>query len=125
MSEYSELLEFIQKSGAKITELEEKVAKLEKEKGILTTKVASLEGEVSLKKEQIKNMADVCNNWHSQYSDCHSDKIELERQVEVLMNAIAVLSPKLAEEVQADFDDGIFGELLSYTRSRYRGGCCY
>lgn len=118
MSDYSDLLEFIQKSGAKILELEETIAQLERENGNLKSNVSRLEGKLETKKEQIKNLSDIADNWHSRYSEIHREKGQLEDTVEVLTNAIAILSPKLSEEIKEDLGEDMFSDLLNYTKRR-------
>lgn len=118
MSEYSELLEFIQKTGARVVEMQDQILSLAEENGRLQSKVERLEGKLEKKDEQIKNLSDVADNWHSRYSEIHREKGQLEDTVEVLTNAIAILSPKLSEEIKKDLGEDMFSDLLNYTKRR-------
>lgn len=118
MSEYSEILDYIQKSGAKLVELQDQIIALTEANGKLKSQIATLEGKVAKKEEQIKNLSDVANGWHHRYSEIHREKGQLEDTVEVLTNAIAILSPKLVEEIKEDIGEDMFSDLLNYTKRR-------
>lgn len=118
MSDYSELLGFIQETGARLVGLQDQIISLTKENGRLKSEVKRLEGKLETKDEQIKNLSDVADNWHSRYSEIHREKGQLEDTVEVLTNAIAILSPKLSEEIKEDLGEDMFSDLLNYTKRR-------
>lgn len=118
MSEYSELLAFVQETGVKIAELQEQILQLTQDNAKLQREVERYKGKFELEQEKVKNLADICDSWHSQYSDISREKGQLEDTVEVMTNALAILSPKLEEEVKKDLGDGMFSDLLNYTKRR-------
>lgn len=125
MSEaYLEYLKFIRETGAEVKELNDKLHQKDEEIIKLHKEIANLKKQIGKQEEEMDRISDVNQYWHDEYRSVFKDKCDMEQKLDIMVNAIEVLAPKLKEAIDKDLkEDEIFSDLLNNTKNKYRW--CY
>lgn len=125
MSEaYLEYLKFIRETGAEVKELNDKLHQKDEEIIKLHKEIANLKKQIGKQEEEMDRISDVNQYWHDEYRSVFKDKCDMEQKLDIMVNAIEVLAPKLKEAIDKDLEeDKLFSDLLNNTKNKYRW--CY
>ena len=125
MSEtYLQYLKFIRETGAEVKELNDKLHQKDEEIIKLHKEIANLKKQIGKQEEEMDRISDVNQYWHDEYRSVFKDKCDMEQKLDIMVNAIEVLAPKLKEAIDKDLEeDELFSDLLNNTKNKYRW--CY
>lgn len=114
----NEFISYIKECGAEIKELQDKISKLEEEKLQLTEEIGDLKVKLENRDTQIENISQLSNKWYWEYDNLKGLYNDILARQETLAGVLGVVLPKLKDEIDEDFEEGLFSDLKDILKVR-------